>query len=212
MISAGGQAGKDTLAPRRNRRDNFRKKAEPAMPSNPTAAERRVLTMRPDTKAIVFQFRNLAKLAAAAALLLPGPQAVIAKSVWIAASGRIALTKEMMDCALYLPSGLLLLWFAARFFYQRTCSFTLTDERLIVRYGVLLRVEDEIELYRVVDVAQTVGLVQRLLGVGNVFVSSTDRTGNVVLPLVREPSKVRNSIRTQAERCKSRRGSVRILE
>jgi len=113
---------------------------------------------------------------------------------------------------MYAPSLLIALNVAYWFLYQKTCEFVLTDERLIVRYGVVLRVEDEVELYRVVDVTQTIGLIQRFLGVGNIQVSSTDRTGSVVMPLVKSPSTIRNAIRTEAEKCKNRRGAVRILE
>jgi hypothetical protein len=62
------------------------------------------------------------------------------------------------------------------------------------------------------DVIQSVNIAQRLFGIGTVHVASTDRTGTVVLPGIRRPSAVRNAIRTAAERCKNRRGTVRILE
>lgn len=172
-----------------------------------SANERTILNARPDSKAVVLQFRNLAKLALAAALMTPSVQAAFAgvlNGIRIAALIKTAL--------LYAPSAILVLNFLYWYAYQKTCSFTLTDERLIVRYGLLLRVEDEVELYRVVDVTQTISIVQRLLGVGNIQVTSTDRTGLVVMPLIKSPSDVRNAIRTEAERCKSRRGSVRILE
>jgi uncharacterized membrane protein YdbT with pleckstrin-like domain len=113
---------------------------------------------------------------------------------------------------IYAPAMLIGMYLAYRFLYQKTYKFVLSDERLIVRYGVLLRVEDEIELYRVVDVAQTISIVQRILGVGNIVVTSTDRTGSVVMPLISRPSEIRNAIRTEAEKCKNRRGAVRILE
>lgn len=172
------------------------------------ANERTILNARPDSKAVVLQFRNLAKLGLAAALLMPSVQAMFAGVL-----NRIpALTDDIKAALIYGPSAILVLNFLYWYAYQKTCSFTLTDERLIVRYGLLLRVEDEVELYRVVDVTQTIGIVQRMLGVGNIQVTSTDRTGLVVMPLIKSPSRVRNAIRTEAERCKSRRGSVRILE
>ena len=175
-----------------------------------SANERTILNARPDSKAVVLQFRNLAKLALAAALMTPSVQAVFAG---VLNGTRIpALTNDVQTALLYAPSAVLVLNFLYWYAYQKTCSFTLTDERLIVRYGLLLRVEDEVELYRVVDVTQTIGIVQRLLGVGNIQVTSTDRTGLVVMPLIKSPSSVRNAVRTEAERCKSRRGSVRILE
>jgi uncharacterized membrane protein YdbT with pleckstrin-like domain len=174
------------------------------------ANERVVLNARPDSRAVIFQFRNLLKLGIAGALMLPSVQATFGGSLnGLRLPG---LTVEVREWLLVAPSVLLVLHVFYWFAYQKTCSFTLTDERLIVRYGLLLRVEDEVELYRVVDVTQTISLVQRLLGVGNIQVTSTDRTGLVVMPLIKSPSGVRNAVRTEAERCKSRRGSVRILE
>ena len=175
-----------------------------------TGAERNVLATRPATRAVLLRPGNVARAAAAAALLLPGAQAFMAKA--IVPLGYRVMSPDLAGLLPYIPTLLLAASFAYRVLYQKTCTFALTDERLIVRYGLLLRVEDEVELYRVVDVTQTVGIFQRMLGVGNVHVSSTDRTGGVVLPLIRHPSAVRNAIRTEAERCKNRRGAVRILE
>jgi uncharacterized membrane protein YdbT with pleckstrin-like domain len=172
------------------------------------ANERLVLTTRPATSAAIFQLRNVVKLCLAAWLAAPQTIATMAGFL-----DRLRIPFIRFDTGLlYLPSALLVFSVISWIVYQKTCSFTLTDERLIVRYGLLLRVEDEVELYRVVDVTQTIGIFQRIFGVGNIQVTSTDRTGTVTLPLIRSPSAVRNAIRTEAERCKSRRGSVRILE
>jgi len=92
-----------------------------------------------------------------------------------------------------------------------TTRYELTSERLIVRHGVFLRTEDEIELYRVVDAVHAINLLQRLIGVGTVRVASTDRTGTVMMRSIARPDLVRNGLRRLAEQCKSRRG-VRILE
>lgn len=172
------------------------------------ASERVVLTTRPATSAALFQLRNIIRLGIAAWLAAPQTIAMMAGFL-----DRLRIPGVQFDTGLlYLPSALLVFSVLSWIVYQKTCSFTLTDERLIVRYGLLLRVEDEVELYRVVDVTQTIGIFQRIFGVGNIQVTSTDRTGTVILPLIRTPSDVRNAIRTEAERCKSRRGSVRILE
>ncbi len=175
-----------------------------------TPNERKILTVTPNGLASLFRTRNLVRLALAVAVLSPTVQ----QTVWpyINAIRMHGLTADIKKLLLFAPSILLLVDVLYSLLYQKTCVFVLTDERLIVRYGLFLRVEDEVELYRVVDVTQTIGLLQRLLGVGTVQVTSTDRTGNVVMPLIRNPAAVRNAVRTEAEKCKSRRGSVRILE
>lgn len=175
-----------------------------------SGSERVILKARPDGRAILLQFRNVAKLGLAIALLSPQAQSVMAGL--FNGIGTFGITRDMKYVVSHVPSALLLFNVLYWYVYQKSCEFVLTDERLIVRYGIFLRVEDEVELYRVVDVTQTINIVQRILGVGNIQVSSTDRTGTVIMPLIASPSNVRNAVRTEAERCKSRRGSVRILE
>lgn len=94
---------------------------------------------------------------------------------------------------------------------QVTTKYECTTERLIIRKGIIVRTEDEVELYRVVDVVQTVNVLQQLVGVGTVMVKSTDHTGDVLLASITGSSNVRNVIRTSAEECKTRRGTIRLL-
>jgi membrane protein YdbS with pleckstrin-like domain len=89
--------------------------------------------------------------------------------------------------------------------------FTLTEDRLLIRTGVLFRSEDEIELYRVMDVRSRRGPLQFLLNVGDVTVMSSDASGTVVLRGVHGASRVRDLVRERTEECKSRRG-FRVLE
>lgn len=90
-------------------------------------------------------------------------------------------------------------------------TYTLTDERLIIKHGVLIRVEDEVELYRVIDAVETVNLFQRMIKVGSIIVTSNDHTGTVKMSSIKSSAKVRNGLRKLSERCKTRRG-VRVLE
>lgn len=89
--------------------------------------------------------------------------------------------------------------------------FVLTEDRLLIRKGILFRSEDEIELYRVMDVRSRRGPIQFLLNVGNVTVMSSDASGTVVLRGIFRATRVRDLIRKRAEDCKSRRG-FRVLE
>lgn len=169
--------------------------------------EGNILKVRPDGLAVALRFKFLAHVLLMAALLHPRTQEFIETI-----AGQIG--QPGPDTMFWLKSLPAIAVFARGFYmylYQRTCEFELTDERLIVRYGLIMRVEDEIELYRIVDVTQTVGIFQRVIGVGNVYVSSTDRTGAVFIPLVRNSAAIRNAVRDAAEECKNRRGALRIL-
>jgi uncharacterized membrane protein YdbT with pleckstrin-like domain len=84
--------------------------------------------------------------------------------------------------ALFLPVALvavpliwlvLLLILAYRKLFVR---YELTNQRFIHRTGILKRVTDRIEVIDIDDVTCEQGIVQRLLGVGTIKISSSDRT------------------------------------
>jgi uncharacterized membrane protein YdbT with pleckstrin-like domain len=116
-----------------------------------------------------------------------------------------------MDFVAYILAGIFMLPGVWSFLGQITTNYECTSERLIIRKGILVRTEDEVELYRVIDVVQTTNVLQMLVGVGTVFVKSTDQTGNVAIASVTKSSMVRNAIRTASEECKTRRGTLRVL-
>jgi len=126
-------------------------------------------------------------------------------------AGKLGIGREIATATAYVPgllAGIKALWM---YLAETTKVYLLTAERLVLRHGVFLRIEDEIELYRVVDAIQRVSLFQRVIGVGTVIVKSNDHTGTVTMNSIKDSSKVRNGLRKLAERCKSRRG-VRVLE
>lgn len=116
-----------------------------------------------------------------------------------------------MDFTAYALAGAFLFPSVWSFLGQITTNYECTTERLIIRKGILVRTEDEVELYRVVDVLQTANVLQMLVGVGTVFIKSTDQTGNVAIASVTRSSQVRNVIRSASEECKTRRGTLRVL-
>jgi len=57
-------------------------------------------------------------------------------------------------------------------------KYRLTEDRLFINTGVLTTVENEIRLYRILDVQLTRTLGQRIFGVGTIHVKSADKTMN----------------------------------
>ena len=55
-------------------------------------------------------------------------------------------------------------------------KYTLTDEKLLVRTGVLSIKEDEIRLYRITDVSFHQTLRDRIWRVGNIHICSADKS------------------------------------
>jgi len=79
-------------------------------------------------------------------------------------------------------------------------SYELTEERLIVRRGIIMKSIDEIELYRVKDVRINFSLVNQLAGLGHISITSSDETTRTTGELV-----LRDIERAQARREQLRR-------
>lgn len=99
-------------------------------------------------------------------------------------------------------------------FFGLPWSFTkyeLTAQKLIINKGFLNVTEEEIRLYRFVDVTMTQTLGQRIFGVGNLHCETNDRSsGNFVIELVKNPRQIKNILSDAVEEERERkRVSVR---
>ncbi len=89
----------------------------------------------------------------------------------------------------------------------KSCRYRLTTQRLFVRRGWVARHVDELELYRVKDVAVNQGILQRLMGYGTVTVlADDDTTPETALVKISSPTKVKELIRTQYRAARQREG------
>ena len=92
--------------------------------------------------------------------------------------------------------------------------YEITDQRLIVRRGILIKTVDEIELYRVKDVRLEYSLLNQLTDIGTVALTSSDPStggGSFVLRDVPMARDRREGLRGLVERARLRRG-VRELD
>ena len=55
-------------------------------------------------------------------------------------------------------------------------KYTLTEERLFIQTGLFTTVEDEVRLYRILEVKLTRTLGQKIFGVGSIHVCSADKS------------------------------------
>lgn len=55
-------------------------------------------------------------------------------------------------------------------------KYALTDDRLFITSGLLKTVEDEVRLYRIMDLSLTQTLSQKIFGIGTIQVSSADKS------------------------------------
>ena len=55
-------------------------------------------------------------------------------------------------------------------------KYALTDDRLFITTGLLKTVEDEVRLYRIMDLSLSQTLSQKIFGIGTIQVSSADKS------------------------------------
>ena len=102
---------------------------------------------------------------------------------------------------LLIASLLVVLWALARFVrrYSRwaTTNIVLTDERLILRAGVLAKSGREIPLERINDISFHQGLFDRVIGAGDLTVESAGERGQETLRMVPRPEELQREIYRQ---------------
>jgi len=116
----------------------------------------------------------------------------------------------ILSCAI----GIGLAIIAIRWFRNMASTYEMTDQRLIVRRGLIMKSIDEIELYRIKDVRVDFSLLNQLADIGTITITSSDRTTgdrSFVLRDVPAARERREGIRKLVDRARHRRG-VRELD
>lgn len=90
--------------------------------------------------------------------------------------------------------------------------YEVSNQRLIVEYGILNKSTEEIELYRVQDLSVERSVFDRMFGVGNIVIHSGDATGGtLVLYDIADADTVKDQIRTES-RIERQRHRVGVFE
>ena len=109
-----------------------------------------------------------------------------------------------LSCLLLLPIPFAI-W---KWLETRNTVYTLTDQRLKFTRGVLNKTTEDLELYCVRDTKFQQNLWERMLGLGEIQLFTTDETTTVVsLPYIRGAEAVREKIRALVE---ARRDAKRV--
>lgn len=101
---------------------------------------------------------------------------------------------------------------------NKTTHYRIDGSRLFIRSGILLRAEDEIELYRVKDIKVHFSVIQQMFDCGTIAIISSDFTGDRVsgtrrfatsfnIKHVPEARKIREDLRTRVEYNRGRTGT-----
>ena len=88
-------------------------------------------------------------------------------------------------------------------------KYTLTEEKLLVDAGFLSRSQEEIRLYRITDFSVRQKLFQRLFGVGDIFISSSDNTQQEFsIKDIKKPYEVKEMLSDLVEKERTNKGIV----
>jgi uncharacterized membrane protein YdbT with pleckstrin-like domain len=88
-------------------------------------------------------------------------------------------------------------------------KYEVTDERLIVRRGILFKSIDEIELYRIKDVRMNFTLLNQLTGIGTICLTTSDETtrgGDMLMRHVLRAHARREELRRLVDAARRKRG------
>jgi uncharacterized membrane protein YdbT with pleckstrin-like domain len=122
------------------------------------------------------------------------------QTVWKGRSSQVTHLGLYLLC--FLTSWLVVPIFIAlwKWLELRSFVYELTTERLKQTSGVFSTRTDELELYRVKDIAREQPFFLRMFGLANVILDTSDKTTpRVVLPGIRDADQLANSIRQHVE-------------
>ncbi len=79
--------------------------------------------------------------------------------------------------------------------------YSLSEERFFLSTGLLNTKEDEVRLYRILDLQLNISLHQRIWGLGTIVVSSSDKSlGNFEIKNVKRPREVKEMLSDLVEK------------
>ena len=99
--------------------------------------------------------------------------------------------------------------FAYKWLQVMSSLYQVTQERLILRRGIVMKSIDEVELYRVKDIRMDFSLLNQMAGIGNICLISSDettRTGELVLRNVPKAQQRREELRRLVDTARRQRG------
>lgn len=87
-------------------------------------------------------------------------------------------------------------------------KYQVTEERLIIRKGIIAKSVDEIELYRIKDVRINFSIINQIAGIGTLSISSSDETtreGDLVIRDVEQAQARRETLRRLVDAARQKR-------
>ena len=128
------------------------------------------------------------------------------REVWSGTPSQWQNLWAWLACVLLVPIP----WALWRALVTKNTRYVLTDQRLKTTRGVLNRITDDLELYRVKDTHFQQTFWQRMVGIGDIVLSTSDATTpTVAIADIRDAEGVREQVRGLVEQ---RRDAKRVRE
>ena len=105
-------------------------------------------------------------------------------------------------------SGVALLVILWRWLENMAAKYEITEERMIIRRGILAKSIDEIELYRIKDIRIEFTIINQIAGIGRITISSSDETtrdGDLVLANIERAQERRETLRRLVDAARQKR-------
>ena len=88
-------------------------------------------------------------------------------------------------------------------------KYQLTEEKLLIDTGFFSRNQEEIRLYRMTDFSVKQKFIQRIFGVGDICISSSDNTqGEFIIRDIKKPYIIKELLSDMVEKERDRKGIV----
>lgn len=97
---------------------------------------------------------------------------------------------------------------AVKWVQNLAATYEVTEERLIIRRGIIFKSVDEIELYRIKDARIDFSLLNQFAGIGRITISSSDettRSGDLVIPEIQKAQDRREHLRRLVDTARQKR-------
>jgi len=111
-------------------------------------------------------------------------------------------------------AGIGLVFIGLRWWRNMASFYEVTDQRLIIKRGLIFKSVDEIELYRIKDIRLDYSLLNQMVDIGTITLTSSDPTTIATRFVLRDVPMARDrreGLRGLVDRARARRG-VRELD
>ena len=131
-------------------------------------------------------------------------------TVLLALAGVALMAMNVQGAGLYwlaLTAAALIIMLV-KWFQNLAATYEVTDERLVIRRGIIMKSVDEIELYRIKDVRIDFSLINQIAGIGRITIASSDETtreGDLVIRDIQKAQERREQLRRLVDTARQKR-------